>query len=220
MKRWLTHGVIAVYLGALSWGIVSHTVSFGTGAHPVMYFLVWDMFCGWSSWEGRIHVIGEGASGRYYELAPAPWGEIIPFGSIGRRHYDYLGNHSPRFARNAIRHTKHEPITRVIVVEENWPKKYNLPDELWGQRFEGPKEPHRYYQVRHVYTPDGMLVRSYPTFLNLQAAWGVSQNPRLHAEVRRSQPFFSPVYRNRSRGTFAPGADPIERPKSGSLLGD
>jgi len=46
MKRWLSHFTIAVYLAALSWGIVAHALSFGAASHPGMYFLVWDMFCG------------------------------------------------------------------------------------------------------------------------------------------------------------------------------
>ena len=88
MKRWMTHLGIGAYLMALAFGFVTHAVDFGTGCHPIMYFLIWDMFCGWSSYEGRMHVISEGESGKFYELAPGPWGEFHPYGFIDRHHYD------------------------------------------------------------------------------------------------------------------------------------
>lgn len=221
MKRWLSHGTIVVYLAALSWGIVSQTIKVGTGAHPVMYFLVWDMFCGWSSYECRMHIIGEGESGRYYELAPGPWGEFKPFGEIGRRHYDVMGNHTPRLALNAIRQTKHEPMTRVFVVEECWAKKFNLPDELWSRCFDAPKDVRSYFHLRHVYTPDGALVQSYPTWLSQQFALCLADNPRLLGDARRNRPFFSLSYRNRSRGSYAPGSfDPSGSERIGSRLGN
>jgi len=103
MKRWLTHSFIAAYLLALSWGIVAHAVNFGTGAHPAMYYVVWDMFCGWTSYSSRTLIIGQGESGKYYELAPGPWGEFKPFGKLGRRNYDPSGTHSPKLALNALR---------------------------------------------------------------------------------------------------------------------
>ena len=198
MKRWLTHAFIASYLAALSWGILAHTVSFGTASHPGMYYVVWDMFCGWSSYSSRNIIIGQGESGKYYQLAPGPWGEFRPFGDIGRRNYDVSGGHTPKLALNALRHTKHERITRIIVVEECWAKQYNLPDELWQRQFDEKKDIHKYYQVRHVFTPDGAIVQSFPTWLNLQYSLAVADNPRLMAEQRRGQPFF--VYRPQSSG--------------------
>jgi hypothetical protein len=191
MKKWLTHTTIAVYLTALSWGIVSHTLSYGATAHPVMYYFVWDMFCGWTSYESRMVIVGQGESGKYYQLAPGPWGEIRPYGRIGRRHYDPSGTHSPRFALNTLRHTQHEPIARIIVVEECWAKQYNLPDRLWNERFEEPKVPHKYYQVRHIYSPDGQLAKSYPNWMSLQYSIAVSDNPRLMQDRRNNQPFFA-----------------------------
>lgn len=197
MKRWITHTFIAAYLAALSWGILAHTVSFGTGSHPGMYYVVWDMFCGWSAYSSRNIIIGQGESGKYYQLAPGPWGEFRPFGSLGRRNYDVQGGHSPKLALNALRHTKHEPITRIIVVEECWAKQYNLPDDLWARQFDDEKDVHKYYQVRHVFTPDGAILRSYPSWLSLQYSMAVSDNPRLMAEKRRGEPFF--VYRPQPR---------------------
>jgi hypothetical protein len=58
MKRWITHLTIAAYLGVLTWGVVSHALGYKTGMHPGMYFIVWDMFCGWSAYEVRYHLVG------------------------------------------------------------------------------------------------------------------------------------------------------------------
>ncbi|HUG89875.1 MAG TPA: hypothetical protein VML55_03515 [Planctomycetaceae bacterium] len=191
MKRWLSHLTIIVYLAALSWGICSHTLRVGTGAHPVMYFLVWDMFCGWSAWNTKSHIIGEGASGKFYELAPPPWGELHPFGSLDRHDYDPSSIFSARLAVNCLKHTDHEPIVRVFVVEENWPKKFNLSDDLWALRYGGPKDIQRYYRVRHVLTGDGQLMQTYATWLEYQASVCVANNPRLRAETRKGAPLFA-----------------------------
>ena len=191
MKRWLAHGTIAVYLAALSWGIFAHALRVGTGTHPVLYVLVWDMFCGWSAWGSKTHIIGEGESGKYYELAPAPWGDLRPFGSLDRQDYDPNSIFSARLAVNCLRRTQHEPIVRVFVVEECWPKKFNLPDKLWALRYTRPKDIHKYYRVRHVLTSDGQLVQTYTTWLDYQAGVCIANNPRLRAETRKGSPFYA-----------------------------
>ena len=60
MKRYLTHAMIVAYLGALAFGLFAHTFKFKNYAHPGMYFIVWDMFCGWSGYDVRNHMIAEG----------------------------------------------------------------------------------------------------------------------------------------------------------------
>src|SRR5436305_14496207 len=118
MKRWLSHLTIGAYLTALSLGIVCHTLNFGNAAHPFMYYFVWDMFCGWSSHEIRYHVVGVGDSGTVYELAPGPWVRFMPYGDLDRMHYDVLGNSHHKMALNALKRTDHEPIHRIVMLEE------------------------------------------------------------------------------------------------------
>ncbi|GAB4143220.1 MAG: hypothetical protein Tsb009_14190 [Planctomycetaceae bacterium] len=219
MKKWIASLVICGYLSFLGWGIVSHTLGFATGAHPSMYYVVWDMFCGWSSYSSRILIVGEGESGKYYELAPGPWGDFRPFGSIGRQHYDGMGNHAPKLALNALRHTKHEPITRIFVIEQIWAKKYNLPDKLWKKRFDEPKQVHKYHHIRHVFSPDGSVVQSFPSWFSQQYSHAVANNPRLKNEQRKGRPFFTMKYRNRTRDIIAPGTG-APRQHVGSRLGN
>ena len=222
MKRWLSHLMIVAYLGALFWGVVAHTLYYKSGAHPGMYFIVWDMFCGWAAHASRTQIIGEGESGKYYQLAPGPWGEFKPYGDIGRRHYDVGGLFSGSLAQNVLRHTKHEPIARIFVVEECWPKKYNLPDRIWRLRHPNePKEFEPYYQVRYVLSGDGEVLQSNPHWIAYQYALCVSNNPRLRADMHRGKPFFYVSVQQRAAGLASAGhsSDPFGRTPSGARLG-
>lgn len=191
MKRWLATGLIVVYLGALSFGVGCHTFNTGQGAHPFMYFIVWDMFCGWASYASNTHVVAEGESGKYYDLAPAPWGEFQPWGTLGRRHYDAFYNHGGRLAHNVLKNTSHEPITRVFVIEECWPKKYDLPDSIWKARYgDEPKDVQKYCRLRTELLPCGTETCRYASWLSCQNMRILSSNPRLQAESQAGKPMF------------------------------
>ena len=188
MKRWLAIGTITAYLSVMFYGVGAHALNYKPNSHPSMYFIVWDMFCGWSAFSNRTHVIAQGESGRYYQITPAPWGEIKPFGNLGRQHYDPFSNHVDEIAFNTLRHTDHEPIARVFVVEEIWAKKFNLPDRLWEARYQEPKQPYSYFHLQQVYSGSGREVRRNPTWFDWQTAQAINDNPRLQAAARREQP--------------------------------
>jgi hypothetical protein len=154
-----------------------------------MYFVVWDMFCGWAAYSTRNQVIVEGESGQFYEVLPPPWGEIQPYGSLGRRHYDPYQTFCMSMAQNVLKHTDHEPITRIFVLEEAWAKKFNLPDRLWEARYEEPKSPHRYRHVRYVFSSDGIPLQTNNNWLSFQSNLMMAKNPRLQADFRKSRPF-------------------------------
>lgn len=198
MKRWLSAIFITTYLATLTLGICSHTLKWGTNSHPVMYFVLWDMFCGWSAYEQRFHIIAEGESGAYYDVANAPWRRFTPFGDVARHHYDGFGHTFQRTVINTLKQTEHEPIHRVFVVEENWHKKYNLPDSLWRLRFDEPKEPHSYYWLRMTFNSDGEALYLAPDFITYVNGLTIADNPRLMADARRGRPFYavSPGVRN------------------------
>ncbi len=190
MRRWISHLLIAGYLGSLAMGVGFQALKFTAGASPFMYFFTWDMFCGWSAFEARYHLIAEGESGTYYWLSPGPWGEFQPYGDLTRNHYDYYGNGLIRMAMNTVRHTDHEPLQRILFVEECWPKKYNLPDHLWAMRFSEPKEPMSYFWLRDVYSADGKLLDQKIDFLKQLYADSIYKNPRLQADATRGRPMF------------------------------
>ena len=191
MKRMIAVIIICGYLGSLTWGLVAHTLHIAPNSHPGMYFVVWDMFCGWGAYSNRTHLIAEGESGKYYELSPAPWGSLKPFGPTDRHHYDTNYRLTPNLIRNNLRHTQHEPIARVFVVEETWSKKFNLPDELWNASYDEPKDKHSYYHLRGVCSSSGEVVQGYSGWYQHQVARTVSDNPRVVAAQQSSQPLYS-----------------------------
>ena len=197
MKRWFSHLVIGAYLTAMSVGIVSHTLKFGSTSHPFMYYFVWDMFCGWSAHEIRYHVIGEGDSGTYYELAPGPWTRFMPYGDLDRLHYDVLGNSHRKMALNALKRTDHEPIHRIVIIEEVWPKKYNLSDRIWGMRFDEPKDPMSYFWQRSEMTDEGRVISVVPDYLAYLTTKSIADNPRLIDDTHRGKEHYvlNPNYR-------------------------
>lgn len=191
MKRWLSGTFIACYLTALAWGILAHAMRVGVNSHPLMYYVVWDMFCGWSPYEIRFHVLGEDVNGKYYELGPAPWPSFSPYGDLPRHNYDIYGSSFRRMALNTLKYTEHDEMRRILVVQESWHKKYNLPQELWDLRFDEPREPHSYFWLFSSYTPEGEMLTHNGDFLNYATALSITDNPRLMSDARRGRPFFA-----------------------------
>jgi hypothetical protein len=197
MKRGLAVCTITCYVGALLYGVASYAVGFQVNQTPSMYFFVWDMFCGWSAYEERLSIIGEGESGRFYQLSPPPWGDYQPFGDLSRHQYDSFAYHAGTVASNTLRHTNHEPMARIFVVQEVWSKKYNLSDELWATRYEEPKDPHHYYHLRQVRSPDGTLLRNELSWFDYQNNLAIRDNPRLLQDSRKGKPMFQVNPQNR-----------------------
>lgn len=191
MKRRLSSLVICAYLGVLGFGLVSHTFQYANVKHPLMYYIIWDMFCGWSAYADATKIVAEGESGKFYELAPGPWGEIHPYGSVGRHDYDNRKDFYVRLASNTLRHTQHEPIARIVVLEEIWSKIYDLPDDIWKARYDEPKEVHKYYRQRAEMTGDCRVIRRYSGWHDNQATVAVIDNPRLMNDSRSSQSVFA-----------------------------
>jgi hypothetical protein len=81
------------------------------------------MFCGWNAYDQRTHLIAESESGRYYEVSE-PWGAFRPYGKLGRIQYDVYNHMVSKHIDHILSHTKHEPVNRVFVVQEFWPKQY------------------------------------------------------------------------------------------------
>lgn len=190
MKRLFAITFIAGYLWILAIGFCSHTFGYGTGSHPLMYYIVWDMFCGWNAYANQYHVVAQGVSGKYYDASRSPWGDLYPHGDVERLNYDTLTVNAKTVALNYIRQTAHEPIARIILVEEYWPKKYDFPDYLWKYRYDSPKVRHSYFNKRLEFDPDGQVLREYPSWFSRQGYNAVYDNPRLLADMRKNHPAF------------------------------
>ncbi len=188
MKRCLSRSFIVGYLLLLGYGFVSHTFQYKHNDHLGMYFIVWDMFCGWDAFEMRKHLIAEGESGQYYDLS-APWKEFNPYLEAERRHFDSWGFFSGYLGANTLKQTDHEPIVRMYLVEEHWSKKYNLPDPLWSKRFDEPKQKRSYYYMRCEFDEQGTLSGMHYSWPNQLAYRALMNNPRLKEDVAKSQPY-------------------------------
>ena len=162
-------------------GVASHAVGYGEGAHPTMYWVVWDMFCGWTAYSTRTHILAEGVSGQWYDAGRGDWPKFHPYGHLERVDYDLRGVHAPRIGLNVLRHTEHEPIARLVVVEECFPKKFNLPEPHWSARWGAgvKKDPTSYYAVRHVLTPRGRLLGTAPGWINVETNRTLLDNPKV-----------------------------------------
>ncbi len=185
VKKWAAAAFITLYLGALGFGIVSHTFQYLTASHPAMYFIVWDMFCGWSAHDSHVHVIAEGESGDFYRLTPAPWGSFVPFSTKQRRNYDSKFRYVGKIGANVLRNTAHEEMLRILVVEESWPKQFNIPDHVWNENYNEPKDVYKYHRTIAELTPDGQLTNRSPSWLEHQFAWITIENPRLRGDSRK-----------------------------------
>lgn len=190
-RRWLAGGFAAAYLAVLGGGLFCHTFQWKAASHPLMYWVVWDMFCGWAAHEVRMHVVAEGVSGKFYDVLPGPWTDFHPHGELSRQHYDCDGIFCPKMALNVLRHTEHEEITRLIVIEENWPKKFNMPDQQWTVRWDEPKDPKQYYTLRKILSGEGIPLQSAASFFVQQGNMAVLANPRVAQAVFKSQPFYA-----------------------------
>jgi len=133
-----------------------------------MYYIVWDMFvAGLRIPFAPISLVKESAENiMSYRRVP---GAIISLTAIvGRRHYDTTGGAWLKMAMNTLDKTDHEPMLRILCIEETWCKKYNLPDSVWDQRYEEPKDFQNYYRLRRVITPEGLIVQNYVPWLTRQ----------------------------------------------------
>lgn len=211
MKRILVVAFIVCYISALTFGNVCHLLRHGATSHVMMYMIVWDMFCGYSAYDSRMLLIAEGESETYYDLTHPPWGELHAFGYIGRENYDPFDAHMGAMALNVLKHTSHEPIARIVVIEESWPKKLNLPDDVWNLRYDNPKDHHRYYRIRDVILPDGTVVQRQESYLAAQIRRMTLDNPRLVQQSMAGRPMFL----NEGQNRF--GRDKLTGPPSAAI---
>ncbi len=186
--RWASGLFIVTYLLCLAGGIAGHALKLRQAGTTVGYYFVWDMFCGWQAWDTRTRIIGEDADGNYYAVEE-PWGAVTPSGDVPRIHHDVNNTLLSRHVKNVLDHSAHPPIDRVYVVQELWPKQYNVPEHLWANCFYEPKDPTVYYNLRVICDAKGNWLDSYPDWFAVQNHQAVVENPRLQRASAQGTPF-------------------------------
>lgn len=194
VRRVLSNLFIVGYIGCLVWGIGSYALKMGLAGNTLGYYVVWDMFCGWQAFDNRTHILAEGVSGQFYEVR-APWGEFRPFGVVPRVHYDVSNNLVPKHIATVLSHTSHEPIDRVYVVQEIWPKQFNIPDRLWATHYPDPRDKMSYFNLRAICSDRGSVLNSYPDWYAVQTLNSIADNPRLQMAAQRAKPLYNTFIR-------------------------
>lgn len=189
MRRWIACSFIACYVSALGYGLAWQTVKIGAPRHPAMYFLIWDMYCAWGAYDHGFRAVAEGVSGNYYELNPPPWGTFRPFNTLDRFQSINAAENQARFAKLVADKTKHEPIARMFVIEQCWPKQYDLPEYIWNTYNAIPRDPFRYNKVLVELSGDGQLTAAHKSWIDSQSEATLADNPRIQQEVRNGRPF-------------------------------
>lgn len=138
---------VAAYLGVSAWFAVHHMMG-DPLSHPSAYFFTWNMFPGYTTETSRRTVVGITESGRHVRILPAAnhrfrWGinDEVARIDVDRR----LDNLKPDIERSLQRFNKEHPDDRVLmimVVEQYWPSKFNLPDDIYQSTY-GEPNPHR-----------------------------------------------------------------------------
>lgn len=190
MRRWVIGCFIATYVSALGLGIGCQTLRMGIAMHPAMYFLVWDMYCGWAAYNHRYRAIAEGVSGTYYDLNPAPWGSFRPYDRLDRLQYVLAMQNQALVTRHVAERTEHEPFARMFIIEESWAKQFDLPEYIWKAHNAIPRSPHYYTKVVLEQAGDGQIVNIHPQWLDFQNHIMVADNPRLQESIRATRPFW------------------------------
>lgn len=205
LRRWASTVFIAGYLLSFAWGVAAHALKLGLVGNTISYYFVWDMFCGWSAYDNRTHIVAEDNEGHFYRVRE-PWGAFTPYSDVDRVNYDVSNNLTPRHIKHVLAHSKHPQIDRVYVVEEIWGKQYNVPDKLWSYYFLEPKEKTSYFNLRAIVNSRGSLIESYPSWFAVQTLQAIADNPRLQRESQQATPyyntFFNPAMQKVQGATF------------------
>lgn len=148
-RRFAVLGFCVFYVGVSLWYGGRHLLG-DSGSHPNAYFFTWDMFPGYATESSRRQFLGETQNGKVIRLLPDPshhfyWGIN---GDVRRIDVDRrLANFRPALIQRVARYNTEHPdnlITRVTIVEQYWPAKFNLPDDLYHSTY-GEPNPHRKY---------------------------------------------------------------------------
>ena len=191
-SRLAVNSLIAGYLGSLAIGLALH--AWQLPGHNTLpgYFVVWDMFCNWTGYENRVRFIGEGESGRHYDLLAADIHSPRLHGSEHRAHYDYSGRHTPLVASRVAERSRHEPLTRIFVMEESWSKQFNLSPRLYEQTH-GCRQPDRvvHRHLRGILAPNGRVLQTQASWFVCQQQEAMLANPALQGDAYRGRNLYT-----------------------------
>jgi len=153
------------YVAVNGWFMLRHVLG-DTQSTPAAYFFTWDMFPGYVSESSRRMAVGVTTTGRYIKLLPAEnhrfrWGinNAVSRMDIDHRHELLLPQLEASVRQYNRRHPD-DPIQQVGIVEQYWPSKFNLPDDIYQATYDEPNPRRRYWRHGAVWRvdDDGRLI--------------------------------------------------------------
>jgi hypothetical protein len=146
-RRVLVMGLITAYLGMGMLCLYSHLIG-DTGRFALGYFWTWDMFPNYPSFSARRLAVGQTKSGQYVNVFPTANVRYRRGGQGDLTRFDLPRNDAA--LRNAVSDTLQanspedlaDPVTYVFLIENYWPVRFNLPEDLYQSVYHGPN-PHR-----------------------------------------------------------------------------
>lgn len=148
IRRLLVTGFVLSYIAAVLFFFYCHLLG-QTRGMPWGYFWTWDMFPNYASFSARRMALGETEAGRYVKVFPTNKMHFRRGGSGDLTRFDLPRNDvALRFAvektlaANA-REQNPDRVRYVFLVEEYWPVKFNLPNDLYEKAF-GEENPNRH----------------------------------------------------------------------------
>ena len=148
MRRVVAVVLILCYLGAGTFFLYCHLLGETRGL-PWAYYWTWDMFPNYPSFSARRMALGETKSGEFVQVFPTNKIRYRRGGSGDLTRYDLPRNDATlKYAvAEALKETppaeEEDPVTYVFLVEEYWPVRFNLPDDLYQESF-GEENPRRH----------------------------------------------------------------------------
>ncbi len=154
-KVWRRGGILAVVIGyiAVSVYFAVHHMMGDPLSHSSAYFFTWNMFPGYTTETSRRMVVGVTAEGRYIQILPAAnhhfrWGINNEVARIDvDRRLENLKPEIEKSLRRFLAEHPDDPVMLLLIVEQYWPSKYNLPDDLYEATFGKPNLHPRYWRV-------------------------------------------------------------------------
>ena len=143
---------IVAYLSTTAWFGLLHVLG-DLVQDPTAYFFTWDMFPFYVTESTRPIAVGLTRSGEHLQLLPGPT-QQFRWGLSGKATRSDL-DRSRRFLRSAVDHAlkqtktaqEDDPFVRVFVVEEYWPSRFNLTDDLYKAVYNEPNPRRKYWRI-------------------------------------------------------------------------
>ncbi|WP_166820368.1 hypothetical protein [Thalassoroseus pseudoceratinae] len=137
------------YLGMSLWFLGRHAVG-DSASGPVPYLFTWDMFPNYPSWSARRIALVETQSGQYFQILPSRRQQYRRGSEKTHSRLDLPRNDDAlrQAAEVALADfrsssaSSDDPPTYVFLLEQFWPVRFNLPDDLYEAAY-GTENPRR-----------------------------------------------------------------------------